>query len=463
MGKNNNIKMSKEHVIIAGGGLVGATAAAILADKGHKVDLYELREDPRNEDAAPGRSINLALSDRGMRALRQIGMEEQCLKAGVKMYARMIHNHDGTTYENRYGRTDKHYIISISRLGLNQMILTEAEKRSNVNLHFEHRINGVDLEGKLKFTDKGEASGDILLGADGAYSQVRKQMSRGRFNFEQLYIPHGYKELLMTAKEDGTHRLEKNYLHIWPRGEFMMIALPNMNGSFTCTLFMPFDIFDTLKTSEDGLAFMKREFPDSVPIFGEEALLAQFGPNSLPGLPMVSIKTSPHNVKNSLIVGDAAHAIVPFYGQGMNAGMEDIAVLLDTYEAEGNLKKAIEKVGQTRPADAHAIADFALYNYIEMRDLVRSRWFLFRGMVDRFLASWLPGIVIPHYEMVVFSPSIRYSEAWDRKARQGKIIDGVLFTVAGACMLLGTFNFNSIQNVLSSNISKLLPTAITDF
>jgi len=452
---------------------VGATAAAILGDRGHKVDLYELRDDPRSEDAAPGRSINLALSDRGMRALRQIGMEEQCINAGVKMFARMIHNMDGSTYAVPYGRTEKHFILSISRLGLNQMILTEAEKRSNVNLHFEHRVSSVDLDGKLRFTNGLSAEGDILIGGDGAFSQVRRQMARGRFNFEQHYIPHGYKELLMDANADGSYKMEANYLHIWPRGKFMMIALPNLDGSFTCTLFMPFDIFDQIQTSEDGLNFMKREFPDSISIYGEEALKNQFGPGTLPGLPMISIKCSPHCVQNSIIVGDAAHAIVPFYGQGMNAGMEDVAVLMDLYDKNGRLTDAIKEYGTSRPKDAHAIADLALYNYIEMRDLVTSRWFLFRRTIDRFLASIAPSVVLPLYEMVVFNTGISYSTAVSRNKRQGKIIDSIIIGSAVVTLVAVVTNpskalngfhlgYNYLINFAQKTANSLLPTSILE-
>jgi len=266
----------------------------------------------------------------------------------------------------------------------------------------------------------------------------------------------------MTKKEDGSHRIAPNYLHIWPRGQFMMIALPNLDGSFTCTLFMPFAIFDTIKTSEEGLDFMQREFPDSVPIFGEEALKAQFGPGTLPGLPMVSIKTSPHRMQNSLIVGDAAHAIVPFYGQGMNAGMEDIAVLLDLYREHG-IKKAMEIYGESRPKDAHAIADLAMYNYIEMRDLVRSPWFLFRGKVDRLLTSIMPRFVIPLYEMVVFNPQIGYSTALTRSKKQGKVIDAALFSSVGLVGLLAflrpkilTENFETLSNYFTKKAETFL-------
>lgn len=207
-GSSSNIPIDKEKVVIAGGGLVGALAASAFADAGHKVDLYELRDDPRGEGAAAGRSINLTLSHRARRALRRIGMEQECLDAGVPLFGRMIHRYDGSTYDVPYGRTDEHYILSISRLGLNQMLLTgyftsfhfhkannhiAAEKRENVNLHFEHRVTSVDLKGQLTFKSGDTAQGDVLIGADGAFSKVRAQMARGRFDFQQHYIPHGYK------------------------------------------------------------------------------------------------------------------------------------------------------------------------------------------------------------------------------------------------------------------------------
>jgi len=253
--------------------------------------------------------------------------------------------------------------------------------------------------------------GDLLIGADGAFSKVRAQMARGRFDYQQHYIPHGYKELVMKAVDGkpGIHRMAKNYLHIWPRHQFMLIALPNLDGSFTCTLFMPFELFNDLVTEEDGIKFMKREFPDAIDIFGEDNLRVQFGPNSLKALPLVTVKCSPHNYDNSVIVGDASHAVVPFYGQGMNAGMEDVEVLYKIYEENGyDISKAIEIFGQERPKDAHAIADLALYNYIEMRDLVTSNWFLFRKKIDNILTAMVPSLVKPLYEMTVFTPSIPY-------------------------------------------------------
>jgi len=455
--------MTKDRIIIAGGGLVGGVAAAMLADKGHQIDLYELRDDPRNENAAAGRSINLSLSHRGMRSLRQIGMEEECLANGVKMPARMIHKVSGETYEVPYGRTKEHFILSISRLRLNQMILTAAEKRENVNLHFNHRITDVDLSGTLKFSDKPDASGDVLIGADGAYSKVRSKMARGVFDFSQTYIPHGYKELVMDKAENGDWRLPKNYLHIWPRGQFMMIALPNLDGSFTCTLFLPFEMFKTIETQESGIAFMEEHFPDSISIFGRDNLMKQFGPGTTPGLPMISVKTSPHSVDNTVIVGDAAHAIVPFYGQGMNAGMEDIAVLMDTYAKHNDLKSAIKEYGVFRPKDAHAIADLAMYNYIEMRDLVTSNWFLFRRSLDRLLATVLPGSVIPLYEMVVFRPQMGYSNAIERNKKQSTMIDWTLAAAATASLAFALKKLTREGTLSSLQFDKLSIGSAQDF
>lgn len=424
----NKMKSEKESIIIAGAGLVGATAAAVFADAGHDVNVYELRQDPRDKDAPPGRSINLTVAHRGRQALRRIGIEEETLQEGIKMYGRMIHKHDGETYSVPYGRTQDHFILSISRLKLNQMLITAAEKRDNVKFHFQHRVQNVDLEGGLSFSDGTEARGDILIGADGAFSKVRAAMARNNFNYEQMYIPHGYKELNMTPVEGkpGVHRMPANYLHIWPRHQFMLIALPNKSGSFTCTIFMPFKLFKEIETEEGAMAFMQREFPSAIPIFGEENLRKQFGPDSLKALPLVTVKCSPHNWSNSVIVGDASHAIVPFYGQGMNAGMEDIEVLYKIYEKTGSLQDALEVYGEERPKDAHAIADLALYNYIEMRDLVTSNWFLFRKKVDNLITTFFPRLMKPLYEMTVFTPSIPYSEVISRSKKQSVVIDRTL-------------------------------------
>ncbi|XP_078590208.1 kynurenine 3-monooxygenase-like isoform X2 [Branchiostoma floridae x Branchiostoma japonicum] len=462
-------KQAQKSVAVVGGGLVGAMNACYLSSRGFKVDLYEARADIRTMEVVRGRSINLALSCRGREALKKVGLEDQVVEDGIPMYARMIHDLNGTLRPIPYGKSDQ-YIMSVDRRKLNETLLTAAEKRPDVTLHFQHKLMSCDLEkGKLTFKMNGgedvEVRTDLIMGNDGAYSAIRKHMvKRPRFNYSQEYIPHGYMELTVPP-HNGEFAMAVNYLHIWPRNEYMMIALPNQDKSFTLTLFMPFDMFDQLKTGDDVLRFFLEKFPDSVPLIGEESLKETYF--RLPPLPLVSVKCSPYHVSDkAVIMGDAAHAMVPFYGQGMNCGFEDCLVFDEILEDLNNdLSKALPEFSVYRSPDAHAICDLAMYNYIEMRKSVNSRWFLMRKKVDSFLHAIMPSIFIPLYTMVSFT-RIRYHVVINKAKKQDVLVDNSIQALMGLAAVGGGYlaavafsrhlNINSLTDWLHNMADHIL-------
>ncbi|KAJ8248237.1 hypothetical protein GJAV_G00239880 [Gymnothorax javanicus] len=424
-------------IAVVGGGLVGALNACYFAKRGFEVELFESREDIRQAKVVRGRSINLALSHRGRQALKHVGMEEKIVSNGIPMHARMIHALDGRRSPIPYGKKGQ-YILSVDRANLNKKLLTAAEEYPNTKLNFERKLLDWSIEsGAMTFLrldgTKEQLKADLIVGCDGAFSTIRKQFLRQScFNYSQTYIPHGYMELTMPPR-NGDFAMEPNYLHIWPRNTFMMIALPNLDKTFTCTLFMPFEEFEKIKTGEEVLGFFQTYFPDSIPLIGEEALKRDYF--RLPAQAMVSVKCSPYHMGDKcVLMGDAAHAVVPFYGQGMNAGFEDCLVfdeVMDQFNEDFSL--VLPEYTRVRVPDDHAIADLAMYNYIEMRSHVNSKWFLFRKYVDNFLHFLLPSAIIPLYTMVTFTRT-RYHEAVKRWHWQDKVINLGLSVVGVASM-----------------------------
>ncbi|XP_025602652.2 kynurenine 3-monooxygenase isoform X1 [Athalia rosae] len=430
-------------IAVIGGGLVGALAACFFAKRNHSVHLYEYREDIRVVEEVRGRSINLALSARGRAALREIGLEDVLVKEhGIPMRARMIHGKDGKLTEIPYDPVNKNCIYSVNRRYLNETLLNAAEKYPNVKFFFNKKLVSADLDnGELTLLDRktmGEeqASADLIVGADGAFSAVRRiMMKKPLYNFSQTYIEHGYMELCIPPKGEGKFAMAKNNLHIWPRGEFMMIALPNQDGSYTVTLFAPFKTFEGLRTREKLLLFFREQFPDAVPLLGEDRLMKDFFDNS--PLPLVSVKCRPFHVKNSaVIMGDAAHAMVPFYGQGMNTGFEDCLLLdrlLEKYNSD--LTMTLPAFTELRCTDAHVICDLAMYNYVEMRDLVNRKSFIFRKHLDTILYWLFPNTWVPLYNSVHFSrmpfQKCTANRAWQEKViRRGiYLLSAVLFAI----------------------------------
>jgi kynurenine 3-monooxygenase len=414
--------------VLIGSGLAGGLLAAYLGRRGYEVDLYERRADPREGNIVGGRSINLAISTRGIHALEQIGMAKEVLQHAIPMRGRMIHDKSGTLHLAPYDVDPKKCINSIGRAALNTTVIEAAQRYPNVRVYFNHKCTDVDLNEAIAHLETENrqvtARGDAVIGVDGAFSAVRKSMQRdiGNFQCDESYLAHGYKELTIPPGPNGSWQMEKNALHIWPRKSFMMIALPNPDGSFTCTLFWEFEgsrSFATTKTDEDVRLFFDEEFPDAVPLM--PTLLEDFKTN--PTGSLVTIRCAPWFYRDKVcLVGDAAHAVVPFYGQGMNAAFEDCVVLSECLEKfSDNRERAFTEYFERRKENADALANLAIGNFIEMRDKTASKTFRAKKKLDHLLEAALPGLYLPLYTMVTFT-RIPYAQAAQRARRQDRLV-----------------------------------------
>lgn len=424
--------MSK-NVTIVGAGLVGSLLSIYLSRRGYKPVIYERRPDMRSQQVDAGRSINLALSDRGWRGLEGVGIAEDIRRIAIPMYGRFIHNRDGSTAFQKYGK-DQQAIYSVSRAEINMKLMDLAEERHGVKIHFNKKCSAVDRKAGTASFEGGDGKTetvkpDMLFGADGAFSAVRLnvQLQSDRFEYSQHYIESGYKELIIPPGQNGEFLFEKNALHIWPRGTFMMIALPNPDGNFTCTLFLPFEgekSFQKLKTEEDVKRFFEEEFSDAVPLM--PTLTKDFFHN--PTSSLVTVKCYPWTFDERIaLIGDAAHAIVPFYGQGMNAGFEDCVVLDTLLEKHGeDWGNVLSEYQRLRKPDGDAIADLAVANFVEMRDKTADARFLLQKKIEARFSEKHPGKWIPLYSMVTYSPQIRYSTAMAEGERQQRIMDRIM-------------------------------------
>jgi len=400
--------MNKRSVTILGAGLVGSVLAVLLRKRGYEVTVYERRSDMRKESIGAGRSINLAMSNRGWKALELAGLRAEIEAIAIPMPGRFLHQEDGTSAFQAYGKNGE-AIYSVSRGELNKKLMDLAEQ-SGANIHFNQRCTKVDVQSNTVHlvNEQGQEHGmacDLLFGADGAFSSLRTAMSfTDRTNFSQHYIEAGYKELNIPAGPGGSWLIEKNALHIWPRHNYMMIALPNIDGSFTCTLFFPFEgnpSFASIRTEEEIRDFFTRQFPDAVPLM--PTLVEDFLHNPVSSLITTRIFPWKHQNKSCLI-GDAAHAIVPFYGQGMNAGFEDCSTLEALMAEHGeDWTTILAEFEKQRKPNADAVADLALNNFIEMRDKVADPVFLERKKIEKELGRRYAGRFNSVYEMVSFS------------------------------------------------------------
>ncbi|WP_268223018.1 FAD-dependent oxidoreductase [Sinomicrobium oceani] len=419
-----------KNIAVVGSGLVGSLLAIYLRNRGHEVDVYDRRPDIRTIEFS-GRSINLAMSLRGWLALEEVGVAEEVKKLAIRMDKRAIHLPGKPLYFQPYGKEGE-AIYSISRGVLNKKMITLAEK-AGARFIFESKVWDVDLDEAAIHTGKSEnesrisARYDHIFGADGAFSRVRHKMQRqSRFNYAQEFLNTGYKELTIPANADGSHKLEKHSLHIWPRGAFMLIALPNLDGSFTCTLFMPFEgahSFESLDSDIKVQQFFEKHFPDVVEDI--PSLLKEFFRN--PTSALVTIKCFPWAYSDKVaLVGDSAHAIVPFYGQGMNAGFEDIRVLNNLMNVHGNDWHSIFRQYESeRKPNTDAIAELSFRNFMEMSTKTADPQFILRKKIEGRFAAKHPDKWVPLYSRVTFSER-PYAEALAEGDRQRAIMDRIM-------------------------------------
>ena len=440
---------SETSITIVGAGLSGSLLACFLGRRGYRVAVYERRPDPRTRGFIGGRSINLALSARGIDALERVGLAEEVLKDAVKMPGRMMHSVSGNLTFQPYSANKHDAINSVSRGGLNLALIKAADDFDNVSFHFDHRCTGLNPDlptAHFHHEQTGEEScieSTVVIGADGAFSAVRNTLQRDEhFNYSQSWLKHGYKELTIPPINGGLHdgfALDPHALHIWPRGGFMMIALPNPDRSFTCTCFWPLsglNSFAHIKTDEEVRSFFEQHFPDAVHLM--PTLLEDYQNNPVGSL--VTVRCEPwHHQDKVVLIGDAAHAIVPFYGQGINAGFEDCVALDDMIEKHGDhWEDALTEYSRTRKPHADAIADLAIHNFLEMRDRVSSPWFLLGKKLEKFLHRLFPRWFTPLYNMISFS-TLPYAEACAKAARQWRIIAVVAATIPVLITLLLLF------------------------
>jgi len=423
----------KENILIIGAGLCGSLLALRLGQRGYNVRVIEIRPDLRKEDISAGRSINLAFSDRGIKAMRMVGIEDKVEPLCIPMNGRMIHDTAGNTFLSNYSGRSHEYINSISRGQLTALLMDEAEALNNVTIEFNKKCNKVDFENNIAtfkdYITKEEIThkADVIFGTDGAGSALRKSYyleKKFLFSFSQDYLTHGYKELSILPTEKGEFKAYKNALHIWPRGDFMLIALPNLDSSFTVTLFLSFDEgeynFNNLTSPEIVTEFFQKEFTDALELMPN--LIEDFFQN--PTSPLGTVKCSPWHYKgNTMLMGDAAHAIVPFYGQGMNASFEDIVEFdkfLDNHK--GNWEATFKAYEKSRKKDTDAIADLAIDNFFEMKDHVANPIFKEKRKLEMAFEKNFPEEYSSKYSLVTFNEHIGYREAMLKGRAQDKAI-----------------------------------------
>ncbi|MBV1888232.1 MAG: FAD-dependent monooxygenase [Urechidicola sp.] len=451
---------NNDKILIIGAGLCGSLLALRLAQRGYQIDLRESRSDLRATDISAGRSINLAFSDRGIQALKMAGIVDKVFPLCIPMTGRMIHSIEGETFLSPYSAREGEYINSVSRGGLNGLLLDEVEKYDNVSLSFQNECTSVDLaENTATFYNRNsnaeeKISAVIIFGSDGSGSVLRKEMFLQRkilFSYSQQFLEHGYKELTIPAINNGDFRAYKNALHIWPRGKYMLIALPNLDGSFTVTLFLPHKAtaysFEELNTDDKVKDFFNQQFPDAVELMPN--LIEEYHKNPVGNLG--TIKCSPWNYKGkTLLIGDAAHAVVPFYGQGMNASFEDVFVLdkfIDKHE--GDWIKIFDEYEKQRKKDADAIGDLAVENFYEMRDHVSNPIFKKKREIELEFEKRFP--YYSKYSMVTFKEDMGY----DKAMRIGNAQDKALLNLIADKKIEG-LELEELFELVKNGVSEIL-------
>ena len=414
-------------IAIVGGGLAGSLLALALARKGEAVDVYERRPDPRAQAAGDGRSINLGLSKRGMQALASVGLLEDVLARSVVMRGRVIHGRDGSTQFQPYGKNEREVLHSIDRNELNRLLLECAGQHANVRLHFEHKLLRADRAAREIELEAGGVSvvarPKWVVGADGAFSSMRRELQHGlRADYHQEYLEWGYKELTLAAKPDGSSVVDLTALHVWPRSHCLFVSHPNRDGSHTLTLFLPWegeDSFATTRTAADVSSLFQRYFPDLVPLL--PGLTEQWMKH--PAAALVTTRTAPWAFGDwAVLVGDACHAVYPFYGQGMNSAFEDCCVLMQSLaEHSGDTAAAFQAYEDARRRHTDVLAELSKRNFDELRQKVRSAWFVAQKKLDIALNRLFPNAWMPLYTMIAHS-TIPYADAQARASRQARIL-----------------------------------------
>ncbi|MBT3984352.1 MAG: FAD-dependent monooxygenase [Bacteriovoracaceae bacterium] len=413
--------MSK-NVSIVGGGLVGSLEALYMLKRGHSVNVFEKRVDPRTAGADSGRSINLIITSRGIKALELLDIKDQVLSESVPVFGRMIHDIEGKTTYQPYGKDNSECNYSISRGQLNIILIDLAEK-AGAKFFFDHDLTNLDVDkNEIQFGDR-KFTSDIIFGADGSGSVVRKELERQNLVESTIeWLDADYKELYMPATNDGNYQIEKNALHIWPRGDHFLMALPNLKGSFTVTLYIPPSSehhFDHLRTKELAKSYFEKFYPSAIPLMKD--YLEQFTENPVGKLG--TVRSFPWNYKGQVaLIGDAAHAIVPFFGQGMNAGFEDCTVLEEILDDSETLEQAFSKYTEFQKPNGDAIATMAIENYREMSEHVGDEKFLFKKKIEKELVNRFPDRFNSRYRMVVYG--LRpYKEAYDQGIKNKETIE----------------------------------------
>ncbi len=420
--------MKEKKVIIIGAGLVGSLCAIHLIKKGYSVQLFERRKDLRTQKVTAGKSINLALSKRGWTSLEQADIHEYVKKIAIPMYRRVMHDSKGNLTFQQYGESDQ-AIFSVSRVELNLLMLNLAEKYG-AEIHFNSKCVDVDFNNTkatfLQVDQEKTYEADFIVGADGTFSNVRSKMVEKlghMYNYNK--IEYDYKELLIPSGPNNSYLIEKEALHIWPRGNFMVIALANLDGSFTCTLFAAKhgkDSFENLNAEKETMHYFNKHFPDFTELVPNLYEQWQANPTSELGI----VKTFPWNKKNVLLIGDSAHATVPFYGQGMNAGFEDCRILSDMLDIyKENYEKCFDQFSIDRKPEGDGLQDLSLHNFIVMRDKTADPSFLLQKKIEQKVSKLHPEKWLPLYSMVSFS-NIKYSTAWEVGKKQEQIMAKIM-------------------------------------